>query len=264
MKSPQVWNNIDEAAAWLTQETGDEWTARRVLDRAIQQAERPTRYADGTHRAPAPTLLSAAPPRDAVINRRKILSPKPAKGEPCPIIARRPWQTLPLFAWQVAQLLACGETIVTGAANDELDEAGNPYLDCIEPPLTVTLAMAGIAGRNLPELARFDDAPAARPAATPKPGASAADELADLFDLVPVAALEKMFPAGGQWQRWAERASDNGLKAARPARAQFNPYRAGLWFLARGLPQWDQARIFRVLAKALPARSQDKAELFDL
>jgi len=259
MKSPQVWNNLDEAAAWLTLETGDEWTARAVLDRALRiQAARPNRA--------APTLLSAGPPRDVVINRRKILSPKPAKGEPCPIIARRPWQTLPLFAWQVAQLLACGETIVNGAANDELDEAGKPYLDCIEPPLTVTLAMAGIAGRNLPELARFDDAPAARPAATPKPDASAADELAGLFDLVPVAALEKIFPAGdaGQWQRWAERASDNGLKAARPARAQFNPYRAGLWFLARGLPQWDQARIFRVLAKALPARSQDKAELFDL
>ena len=95
--------------------------------------------------------------------------------------------------------------------------------------------------------------------------ATADDEFAARFDPVSVPALEKMFPAGGQWCNWAERAARNGLRAAAKAgRAQFNPYRAGMWFLSRGLPDWDQPRLFRALKKALPIRSQDQAELFDL
>jgi hypothetical protein len=63
-----------------------------------------TKYADCTHRNPAPTLLSATPPREVVVNRHRMLTPKPATGEPCPIVAWLLWQTLLLFAAQAAQL----------------------------------------------------------------------------------------------------------------------------------------------------------------
>ncbi len=84
--------------------------------------------------------------------------------------------------------------------------------------------------------------------------------LAALFDPVPVAALEKMFPATS-WKKWAERAARNGLSAARRGRGVFNPYLAADWFLKLGLTGWDRAHCNRVLAKNLPARSHDKKHL---
>jgi len=93
---------------------------------------------------------------------------------------------------------------------------------------------------------------------------TANEGLAELFDPVPVAALETMFPAGGKWAKWAERAASNGLKAARKGRATFNPYLAGQWFLTRGEPDWDQARLYRKLANSLPERSADSRELIAL
>jgi len=97
--------------------------------------------------------------------------------------------------------------------------------------------------------------PSAKTARGPvPPDATAA--LATMFDPVTPAALERMFPAGGKWAEWTERAGRNGLKDAREGRAVFNPYRAALWFLQRGEPGWDLARCHHVLAKNLPARSR--------
>jgi hypothetical protein len=84
------------------------------------------------------------------------------------------------------------------------------------------------------------------------------------FDLVTVAVLEAMFPAREQWKKWAERAKGNGLIVARVGHARFNPYLAGKWFLTKGEPDWTEARLYRVLAKNLPARSHDKRELLML
>lgn len=87
-------------------------------------------------------------------------------------------------------------------------------------------------------------------------------QLAQLFDSVPVTALEKMFPAEGKWKGWAEHATRNkGLKAARTARGLFNPYRAGIWFAGKGIKGWDLARCRRTLANNLPARSLDSKHL---
>lgn len=87
------------------------------------------------------------------------------------------------------------------------------------------------------------------------------EELAALFDPVPVEALEKTFPAEGNWKKWVERAKRNGLSIARDGRAKFNPYQAGLWFIRRGVQGWDDARLYRVLSNILPARSKDKKHL---
>lgn len=87
------------------------------------------------------------------------------------------------------------------------------------------------------------------------------EKLAALFDLVPVEALEKMFPADNKWKSWADKAASNGLIDARTVRAKFNPYKAGKWFVSRGAVGWDDARLNRTLANNLPARSRDDAQL---
>ena len=91
--------------------------------------------------------------------------------------------------------------------------------------------------------------------------ADANEILAALFDPVPVAALEKMFPATGAWENWAERAARNGLSVARESRGVFNPFKAAVWFMTKNMPGWDWARCRRTLANNLPARTQDKAHL---
>lgn len=85
--------------------------------------------------------------------------------------------------------------------------------------------------------------------------------LAALFDPVPVEALEKMFPSNGKWKSWAEKAKANGLIDARERTAKFNPYKAGLWFVQKGGPGWDNDRLYRTLANNLPARSRDSVHL---
>lgn len=86
--------------------------------------------------------------------------------------------------------------------------------------------------------------------------------LAALFDPVPVESLEKMFPAMGKWRAWADKANANGLKAAaKEQRGTFNPYKAGVWFVSKGVEGWDNARLNRTLANNLPARSHDDAHL---
>lgn len=81
--------------------------------------------------------------------------------------------------------------------------------------------------------------------------------LAALFDGVGAAQLETMFPAEGQWRKWAGRAHVNGLKEARVGRGKFNPYRAALWWLDTKHPmQWSWEQCARRLAKNLPSRSR--------
>ena len=85
--------------------------------------------------------------------------------------------------------------------------------------------------------------------------------LVDLFDPVPVESLEKMFPANNKWKQWADKAKATGLICARKARAKFNPYQAGMWFIRKGMEGWDEARLYRTLANNLPARSRDSKHL---
>ncbi len=86
-------------------------------------------------------------------------------------------------------------------------------------------------------------------------------ELAELFDDVTVAELEKMFSAGGKWKGWAERAKRNELTYARNGRAVFNPYKAGVWFVKQNIDGYDLARCHRILASNLPARSKGSEHL---
>ena len=85
------------------------------------------------------------------------------------------------------------------------------------------------------------------------------EKLAALFDPVTKEALEKTFPANGQWKIWAERAARNGLRdAAKEGRSMFNPYKAAVWFVNQGIDGWDLARCLRAVVKILPARSRNE------
>jgi hypothetical protein len=85
---------------------------------------------------------------------------------------------------------------------------------------------------------------------------------AKLFPTCSHAALESMFPANGEWEKWAERAKRNGLKTARRERGLFNPYLAAQWWLEKQKPQgWDSERCLKVLAKNYPAETQDRHDL---
>ena len=88
------------------------------------------------------------------------------------------------------------------------------------------------------------------------------DALAALFDPVRAAQLEAMFPYDGKWASYAERSRRNGLKdAAKVGTAQYNPYRAAIWWLNTGPVGWKWERCLRVLANNLPPRSIDSKHL---
>lgn len=95
------------------------------------------------------------------------------------------------------------------------------------------------------------------------PAADDYDEiLAALFDPVRVDVLEKMFPADGKWKRWTDRAARNGLIHAREGTAMYNPYKAGMWFVANGQKGLTIGHCRRMLANNhLPDRSLDKKYL---
>jgi len=97
-----------------------------------------------------------------------------------------------------------------------------------------------------------------------KPSEDEATEskIAALFPLATFAALENMFPAGGKWKIWVEKAGRNGLKAARQKRGLLNPYLASEWWLTKKKPQgWDSEKCLKVLAKNHPEQTQDYHEL---
>lgn len=91
---------------------------------------------------------------------------------------------------------------------------------------------------------------------------SAEEKLAMLFDSVTIQCIAKMFRCDdGKWEKWAERAKNNGLISARTARGKFNPYLVALWFLTKGENDWDLARCRRTLASNLPSRSRYQKHL---
>lgn len=83
-------------------------------------------------------------------------------------------------------------------------------------------------------------------------------EISQLFPSVPWTALENMFPADGQWEKWTEKAGRNGLSVARSGIALFNPYIASWWWITKKKPEgWDNERCLKILAKNFPEETLD-------
>ena len=101
------------------------------------------------------------------------------------------------------------------------------------------------------------------PGTAPASGTISADELAAWFEPVKPDTLENIFPARGRWRRWCEHAKHYGLVNARSKRGRFNPYLAGDWFLKQLEPGWNEAKMYRVLAKQ-PGLTDEQRERLEL
>lgn len=152
MTEPLSWSTLDEAAAWLTATTADDWTARRVLDvvtlQAMQDVDRSHRMAAAhgvpTRKRTPPnpfTVLQAAPPATVKFIPRPIpLAHPPGAvhfGGPLP------WRLVPLRLADARQLLASGSLLLeyAGDRSNEVSAAGVPmYVEELAPAWTATLA----------------------------------------------------------------------------------------------------------------------------
>lgn len=129
------------------------------------------------------------------------------------------------------------------------------------------LSRQAVSGETASAEDANQDAPVQETAPNEHAGAPSAQdkeaEIAALFDPTGVPALEVMFPDGGKWKDYAERAATNGLKAAaKVGRGKFNPYLAARWWLDRKAPNtWDLGKCLRKLANNLPPRSCDSKHM---
>ena len=105
------WNTLKEAADYLTGETGEQWTERRVLDAALKVYQpRPGGEAQPTH-------IRAAPPRGTRFSLYRF-DMQAATAATSPFIHQHnmSWRTIFLYPIHVFELLACGETEISIAA----------------------------------------------------------------------------------------------------------------------------------------------------
>jgi hypothetical protein len=149
------------------------------------------------------------------------------------------------------------------ALNDHLQDDGSSIQDSTELEST-SLPINDDSEEKTTDL--IDSTPVAtEPASSTLPVSDNPDEeLAALFDPVPVEVLAKMFQADRdssislkKWKGWQNKAKENRLIEARQMRGMYNPYKAGMWFVHKGIEGWDDARLNRKLAKNLPPRSRD-------
>lgn len=226
--------SVCEALARLSRETGEEWTEDRFFDCASQA------YNLGDF------FLLASPPDTATAYL--------ARSSKTWLLG---WQMARLWQADVIEIWQRGEAEASHVAEYDDMEAW------FDPPARITRACVRISSEMLERIYKQIHGPVSSDEAVQHQEDAAApdEELAALFDPVPVEALEKMFPADGRWESWAERARSNGLRDARTGRKQFNPYRAAVWFFNRGRPGWDWARCLRILANNLPAKSRDHKHL---
>lgn len=143
MDEPLEWNTLDEAAAYLTEATGKEWTLRMVVSACLKH------YRIGSHRNPRPSLLKAAPPIDTPIS---VYQFKVGEG-----MVRKhagmPPQLFPLYPAQLGDLLTRGKTLV-GLARDPDECVENEYVMADERTC-VDLAQVGISRRALESLLKI-------------------------------------------------------------------------------------------------------------
>lgn len=141
MNTPQSWNTLDEAAEYLSAETGEKWTSRKVLDLALKNIRHTS------NGQPSPSWIKAAPPRATKFVRCRFdLQAKQVATSPfVPLMVSR-WQTISLYQAHIGELLACGETLVGIASRPDDPDGEEGIFVIIDPELIVTTAMLGIGG----------------------------------------------------------------------------------------------------------------------
>lgn len=244
MKPTLKYSTLAESLTWLCHATGKEWTENELLDAAASRR----------------ITLHAAPPITANANLCELDLSRDAP-EPFRVKYRLGWRMALLYPIHVAQIMHAGETETAHAAGEVQEPREYIYFS---EPVRVQREQVRVSQSALEQLAA--DLRSRTPAAPTEQAAGRPDydeELAALFDPVGIATLEAMFPDGGKWASYAERASRKGLKdAARVGRGKFNPYRAARWWMETQAPHsWKWERCARVLANNLPPRSRDCGHL---
>lgn len=140
---PLEWNTLDEAASWLSESTGEVWTARHVLSAALN-------YSTSARRSIS--YLKAAMPRDT---KFALYVSDNDKGTPTNPFVRQfslPWQTVRLCLVHVRDLLIHGETAVSIARSPEDgDGIENEYvfIEPLDQEHVITVDMVGVTAGGL-------------------------------------------------------------------------------------------------------------------
>ncbi len=144
---PLAWNTLDEAASWLSEATGEAWTARRVLSAALGY---PTRIGLSI------SYLKAAMPRDT---KFALYEWNPAKGTPENPFVRKfssPWDAVRLCLVRVRDLLVHGEAAVSIVRSPDDDfgiENEYVFIEPLDKEHVVTVNMVGVTEGDLLRLA---------------------------------------------------------------------------------------------------------------
>lgn len=165
MIDPLAWNTLDEAAAWLAVETGEKWSARRVLDAALVH---PTKDGEPGASNRLTAISAALPPghviRTHIVNvgggRKRIEAmgraiPEAMRDAPTVPLYSLPWQAVPLLQSDVAQVLAAGwvELGALHERNPMVRGDDEQRINVIEPPARVAIDALGINREHLRQLA---------------------------------------------------------------------------------------------------------------
>lgn len=241
MNRLRAFNDLAHVAAWLSETTGDDWESLDIVDLCIKHGV-------------IPHVQCLAPPFTD-----NELPAWALEGSPVELVFN---QDLPRFL--------AGQGVIHMVRHNGSLYRMTPGLPVTVDDLRLSERSARTLLERMSERKTRDAADRSDAACKSEPvtGDMAGnqpdydDELAALFDAVRKEQLEAMFPDGGKWVGYAERAARNGLDVAREGRGIFNPYRAALWWLERHAPAgWTWARCARVLANNLPPRSHDSRHL---
>lgn len=140
---PLAWNTLDEAADWLSKNTGETWSARHVLSAALAYPKE-----NGCSIA----YLKAAMPRDTKL---AVYEWNPAKGTPEKPFVRKfgaQWEAMRLCLIHVRDLLVHGAATVSIVRYPE-DDCGREnefvFIEPLDQEHLVTLDMVGINADDL-------------------------------------------------------------------------------------------------------------------
>lgn len=170
MHEPMVWNNLDEAAAWLTEATNTEWSVKQVLDVVLTNYKKmmrdlyrpnailPRRVFGQKHRNPHITCLEALMPRGTEFGRYEADEARVQPDNPRGLVRKfsEARQNVELTEVDVKQLLLYGEVRVGIAKYPDPTVGMGKNCVLVEPvdkEHIVTLDMVGISREDLEMLA---------------------------------------------------------------------------------------------------------------
>lgn len=147
---PLLSNTLDEAACWLSEISGEAWTARRILSAVLASYETPDPV------SPPATCLRCAPPLSTKYGLYKLDPEKGTPSNPFVHVCDLSRARVHLYPIHVADLLDHGETFLSIAERPDSSyrQAGEYVLiEPIDQAFRADLSMVRISGSDLVGLA---------------------------------------------------------------------------------------------------------------